>query len=61
MWNTGAQLAGFIKRSTVYCYKQNMKTLGLVVSEKKIFFYVLPMNPPGRSPYGPQGHGWQDL
>ena len=25
------------------------------------FFYVLPMNPPGRGPYGPQGHGWQDL
>ena len=25
------------------------------------FFYVLPMNPPGQGPYGPQGHGWQDL
>ena len=25
------------------------------------FFYVLPMTPPGRGPYGPQGHGWQDL
>ena len=24
-------------------------------------FYVLPMTPPGRGPYGPQGHGWQDL
>ena len=25
------------------------------------FFYVFPMTPPGRCPYGPQGHGWQDL
>ena len=24
-------------------------------------FYVLLMTPPGRGPYGPQGHGWQDL
>ena len=26
-----------------------------------IFFYIFPMTPPGRSSYGPQGHGWQDL
>ena len=25
------------------------------------FFYVFPMMPPGQGPYGPQGHGWQDL
>ena len=25
------------------------------------FFYVFPMTPPGWGPYGPQGHGWQDL
>ena len=25
------------------------------------FFYVLPMTPTGRGPYGPQGHSWQDL
>ena len=37
VWTTGARLAGFIKRNTIYCYKQNMKALGLVVSEKKIF------------------------
>ena len=24
------------------------------------FFYVLPMMPLRRGPYGPQGHGWQD-
>ena len=25
------------------------------------FFYVFPMTPPWPGPYGPQGHGWQDL
>ena len=60
VWTTGARLAGFIKRITIYCYKQNMKALGLVVSEKKIFL-CFTHDPPGRGPYGPQGHGWQDL
>ena len=27
---------------------------------RRRFFYVFPMTPPGRGPYGPQGHGWQD-
>ena len=35
----GAWLAGFIKRTTTHCDIQNMKALGLVVSEKKIFLY----------------------
>ena len=30
-------MAGFMKRTTRHCYIQNMKALGLVVSEKKIF------------------------
>ena len=34
----GAQLVGFIKRTAIHCYIQNMKGLGLVVWEKKIFF-----------------------
>ena len=34
----GSRLAGFIK-TTTHCYIQNMKALGLVVSEKKIFFF----------------------
>ena len=25
------------------------------------FFKVFPMTAPGWGPYGPQGHGWQDL
>ena len=40
-WTPGAWLAGvlagFIKRTTLHCYTQNMKALGLVVSEKRIF------------------------
>ena len=53
----GAWLAGFIKRTTIHCYIQNMKALGLVVSQKKIF-YVFSMPSPGLGLYGPQGHGW---
>ena len=34
----GSWLAGILKRTTIYCYTQNMKALGLVVLEKKIFF-----------------------
>ena len=60
VWTPGTWLAGFIKRTTIHCYIQNMKALGLVVSEKKIF-YVFPMTPLGQGPYGPQGQGWQDL
>ena len=57
----GSWLAVFIKKTTTHCYIQNMKALGLVVLEKKIFyvFYCFPMTPPGWGLYGPQGHGWQ--
>ena len=37
VWTPGAWLAGFIKRTTIHCYTQNMKALGFVVSEKKTF------------------------
>ena len=40
--------------------KQNMKALGLVVSEKKTFL-CFTHDPPGQGPYGHQGYGWQDL
>ena len=55
-----ARLAGFIKKTTIHCYTQNMKALGLVVSEKR-FVFCFSMTFPGRGPYGLQGHGWQDL
>ena len=38
VWTPGAPLAGFIKRSTIHCSKQNMKALGYVVSEKIFIF-----------------------
>ena len=60
IWTPGALLAGFIKRTTIHCYTQNMKALGHVVSEKKIFL-CFSHDALGRGPYGPQGHGWQDL
>ena len=34
VWTPGAPLAGFIQRTTIHCYTQNMKALGHVVSEK---------------------------
>ena len=37
VWTPGVRLAGLIKRTTIHCYTQNMKALGHVVSEKKIF------------------------
>ena len=65
VWTPGARLAGFtagfIKRTTIHCYTQNMEALGLVVSEMKIFFKSFSHDAPGRGMCGPQGHGWQDL
>ena len=34
----GSRLAGIIKGLTKHCVTQNIKALGLMVSEKKIFF-----------------------
>ena len=45
----GASLAGFIKRTTIHCYIQNMKALGLVVLEKKIFL-CFSHDTPGAGP-----------
>ena len=54
----GAWLAGFIKRTTIHCYAQNYESSGSCGFGD---FFVFPMMPPGRGPYGPQGHSWQDL
>ena len=35
----GTWLAGLVKKRTIYCYTQNMKALGLVVSEKIYLFF----------------------
>ena len=50
-------------------YKEDHYTLLLTKYEnsgscgfgEEDFFKVFPMTPPDRGPYGPQGHGWQDL
>ena len=49
VWTPGASLAGFIKRKTIHCCIQNMKALGLVVSEKKIFL-CFSHDAPGAGP-----------
>ena len=46
----GPWLAGFIKRTTKHCYTQNMKALGLVVSEKNFFFIYFPKDAPWAGP-----------
>ena len=66
VWTPGALLAGFIKRTTIHCYTQNMKALGLVVSEKKIFLCFSHCMTMGANDIRGgaillQGHGWQDL
>ena len=50
-WAPGARLAGFIKRANINCYKQNMKALGLLVSEKKIFLCFAHDPPPRAGPF----------
>ena len=56
LWTPGVQLAGFIKRNIIYCYKQNMKALSLVVSEKKIFLCFTHDPPPqGGACMNPRG------
>ena len=68
IWTPRSQLAGIIKEITKHCFTQNIKALGLIVSEKKILFNVSSYyrsmeanDPPGCGQLGPQGHDWQDL
>ena len=37
IWTLGSRLAGIIKGLTKHCFTQNIKALGLMVREKKIF------------------------
>ena len=50
VWIAGARLAGIIERTTIHCYTQNMKALGLVVSEKKICFMFFSHDASGAGP-----------
>ena len=47
-WTPGARLAGFIAG---FIKRTTLRR----------FIKNFPMTPPGRGPYAPQGHGWQDL
>ena len=38
-WTPGARLAQFIMGTTKHCYIQNIEALGLVVLEKKKFYF----------------------
>ena len=49
VWTPGPWLVGFIKRTNIHCYTQNMKALGLVVLEKKIFL-CFSHDAPGAGP-----------
>ena len=42
IWIPGSRLAGIIKGLTKHCFTQNIKALGLRVSEKKIFYGFFP-------------------
>ena len=61
IWIPGSRLAGIIKGLTKHCFTQNIKALGLMVSEKKIFYvfsYCKSMkanDPPGRGQLGTPG------
>ena len=52
----GSRLAGIIKGLTKHCFTQNIKALGLMVSEKKIFlrcfayYKSMEANDPGAWP-----------
>ena len=43
VWTPGTWLSGFIKKITEYCYAQNIKALGLMVSEKRAFVCFFPL------------------
>ena len=51
----GTWLAGCIKRTTIHCYTQNMKALGLLVSEKSFYGFLIvslwELMTPGAGPF----------
>ena len=61
IWTPGSRLAGIIKGLTKHCFIQNIKALGPMVSEKKIFlrcfayYKSMEANDPGAWPSWTQG------
>ena len=43
IWTPGSRLAGSIKGLTKHCFTQNIKALGLMFSEKKIYLRFFPI------------------
>ena len=43
IWIKGSRFVGIIKGLTKHCFTQNIKALGLMVSEKKIFLHFFPI------------------
>ena len=39
IWTPGSRLAGIIKGLTKHCFTQNIKALGLMLSEKNFSYY----------------------
>ena len=60
VWAPGERLAGFIEEHYTLL-QTKYESSGPCGFGEEDFFYVFPMTPPRRGPYGPQGHGWQDL
>ena len=60
VWTPGAPLAAFIKEYYTLVHT-TYESSGPYGFGEEDFFYVFPMTPPGRGPYGPHGHSWQDL
>ena len=62
VWTPGPRLAGFRKRTTLHCYTQNMKALGLVVSEKIVlcFSHDAPRGGAHMDPRGTVGRIYKD-
>ena len=55
IWTPGSRLAGIIKGLVKHCFTQNIKALGLMVGEKKIFlrfsyYKSMEANEPGAWP-----------
>ena len=59
IWTPGSRLAGIIKGLPKHCFTQNIKALGLMVSEKKIFFTFFSYYKSMEA--NDMGHDWQDL
>ena len=57
----GAMIGRIYEENHYTLLHTNYESSWLCGYQAEDFFFVFPMTSPGRSLYGPQGHGWQDL